>query len=474
MNSLPHRAALVFCLAFGVVASAQEVVPPLTFDEAEAVNSITEGRVLSTVSFLASDEMAGRDTPSRELTIAESYVAARFRGAGLEGLGPDGSYFQEASFPMVQPPATDATIQVEGSEDSTNLIVLTGPKDRLQLTGVVLAEPKALAATDPRIAIIDEVIVPPQAIQQPAKTMALLARRTRALEQKGVQVVLIRCQRNSVLRELAAKLQQTPTPNRAGLIPECGVLLVAADSELTNNTVTIDVDAQIADDAVVRNVVGVLRGNHEELRSEAVLISAHLDHIGRQQTGPDKINNGADDNATGVTTVLSLADAFAALESKPKRSVVFVTFWGEEKGLLGSKHFVEHPLWPLSSIVANINIEMVGRPETDARQKAWMTGWKHSNLGDVINTGSSRVGVEIFNREDVGEMLYTRSDNHPFAQKGVVAHSISAGSLHSDYHQPSDEWQKLDLPHMTKVIQGVFAGALVVASGDVEVKRTEK
>ena len=168
-----------------------------------------------------------------------------------------------------------------------------------------------------------------------------------------------------------------------------------------------------------------------------------------------------------MTAVVSLADAFARLKTKPRRSVVFVTFWGEEKGLLGSKHFVDNPLWPLSKIVANINIEMVGRPETDAREKAWMTGWKHSDLGSMMNSGSQRMGVEIFNRTDVGEMLYSRSDNYSFVKKGVVAHSFSAGSLHADYHQPSDEWEKLDIPHMTKVIQGLFAGALYVAEHQV-------
>ena len=155
------------------------------------------------------------------------------------------------------------------------------------------------------------------------------------------------------------------------------------------------------------------------------------------------------------------------MSDRPLRSVVFVTFWGEEKGLLGSKHFVDKPPWPLSKIAANINIEMVGRPETDAREKAWMTGWKHSNLGALMHAGSQRIGVEIFNRTDVGEMLYSRSDNYSFVRKGVVAHSFSAGSLHDDYHQPGDEWEKLDIPHMTRVIQGLFAGALYVADNPV-------
>ncbi len=168
-----------------------------------------------------------------------------------------------------------------------------------------------------------------------------------------------------------------------------------------------------------------------------------------------------------------MADAYSSLQTRPRRSVIFATFWGEEKGLLGSREFAKQPLWPLPEIVANINIEMVGRPEDDAREKAWMTGWSHSSLGPLMNDGSQRVGVEIFNRTDVGEMLYRRSDNYAFVQQGVVAHSFSAGSLHSDYHQPSDEWQKLDIPHMTKVIQGLFSGSLLVAERSERPEQTK-
>ena len=98
---------------------------------------------------------------------------------------------------------------------------------------------------------------------------------------------------------------------------------------------------------------------------------------------------------------------------------------------------------------------------------------EYSNLGSLMNAGASRVGVTIFDRSDVGEMLYTRSDNYSLVQKGVIAHSFSAGSLHPDYHQPSDEWEKLDIPHMTRVIQGLFAGTLSIADSDVEIMATK-
>jgi hypothetical protein len=115
---------------------------------------------------------------------------------------------------------------------------------------------------------------------------------------------------------------------------------------------------------------------------------------------------------------------------------------------------------------------MLGRPEENAEGKAWGTGWTRSNLGDQMAAGAARADVTIFYREDVSEMLYTRSDNYAFVQKGVIAHSFSAGSLHSDYHQPTDEVSRLNIPHMTRIIQGLFAGSLPIADGELTPSKT--
>jgi hypothetical protein len=411
--------------------------------------------------------MAGRDTPSRELTIASSYVASRFRGAGLEGPGPDGSYYQVHEFVTTTPPGTGAELIEDGGRVLPHLGVISGGPDFVEFTATVVDESTALAANSAEIVCLESLNIRPQAAEHPQLALAAAARRLRALQKKETKLALILCDSDSILPLAAERLLETPSPLTAGFTLECAVVLVSRDTNPVGKQLTVRIGAQRVQRNPVRNVVGILRGSDPELTREAVLISAHLDHIGGQFHGADRINNGADDNATGVTSVLSLADAFCRLNPRPKRSIIFATFWGEEKGLLGSRQFVEDPLWPLSQIVANINIEMVGRPEADARERAWMTGWKHSNLGPIMNVGSRRVGVEIFNRTDVGEMLYSRSDNYSFVRKGVIAHSFSAGSLHADYHQPSDEWEKLDIPHMTKVIQGLFAGALLIADSHI-------
>ena len=172
-----------------------------------------------------------------------------------------------------------------------------------------------------------------------------------------------------------------------------------------------------------------------------------------------------------MTAVVTLADAFGAMP-KPKRTLLFMTFWGEESGLLGSKQFVATPSWPLDKIVANVNIEMIGRPEPGANGKIWMTGWTESNLGVLMQQAATPFGVEIFEHPKFSAQLYRASDNFSFVDKGVIAHSFSAGSLHSDYHQPDDEWERLEIPHMTRVIQGLFMGSLPLSNGEVTPSKT--
>ena len=457
-------------LAFG---ADEPVVSPLTEDEQQAMDGVKQSEVLSTVAFLASDEMAGRNTPSRELDIASAYVAARFRGAGLEGLGPDSSYYQITELTQYLIAPGLAEISVAGSPVPSRGILFAG-ENAVALTAVVTNDQR-LDDVSGKVVVIDEFPLPPQAIDNPNMMLVTWARRIGPIASKGAAAILVRTADTSSLPEVAQRLKEKPLSLPPQFLVACPVVLIPADAKLDGD-VTITAPAREAIATPVKNVIGVLRGADPALAQEAVIISAHLDHIGQlpEERQGDLINNGADDNATGVTAVLTLADAFAQLGNRPQRSVIFMTFWGEEKGLLGSKYYAENPLWPLEKTVANINIEMIGRPEENAEGKTWGTGWNRSNLGQLMALGAARADVNVFHREDVSEMLYTRSDNYSLAQKGVIAHSFSAGSLHSDYHQPSDEVSKLNLPHMTRIIRGLFAGALPIVDGQLTPAKTEK
>ena len=451
-------------------AVANGSVSDLSADEQQAIDSIRESNTLATVSFLASDEMAGRQTPSPELNIASAFVAAQFRGAGLSGGGDDETFYQTHKLDLYRPGQQGLVVKdAEGNSVST-LGVLFGTDQEVSSTeGVVDPESDSAPEKFAGGVVVDEVQLRQEMVSNVGFVTAMWSRRITPLIKRGATCVFVRTKAESPLPALMKQRLKDPSPAARRFRIDCPIVLLAP-GESIGGVSKIVIPPRERVEIPVRNVIGVLNGSDPKLASEAIVFSAHLDHIGRASFGPDRVNNGADDNATGVTGVVSLAHAFSRLKTRPARSVIFMTFWGEEKGLLGSKHFADNPTWPLDGIVAQINLEMIGRPEPNAQGKAWMTGWSKSNLGTLMNQGSQRVGVEVFNHKQFGDMLYARSDNFPLARAGVVAHSFSAGSLHADYHQPTDEWEKLEIPHMTKVIRGIMAGALPIANNELTPK----
>jgi hypothetical protein len=456
-----HFGFVVGCCAIvfsSSAAIAQQGVP------AESIKVINESIVTSTVSFLASDEMRGRDTPSPELTIASSYVAARFLGAGLKGLGEDGSYYQNHEIKVAKVSAGSLSVKREGGTVATYGL-LSASDEEFEYQGKV----ERLTGDNANDEKFDGPVCIVAEKFQSRRDQSNFMRRLARLRENGATAILVQVDPDHRLVGMAsssgAPRMQTGRESNSGHV-------VLVEKGAVDGNYEISLPRQMKSTAVVRNVIGMIPGSDPELAKEAIIISAHLDHVGIKGNVGDVICNGADDNASGVTAVLSLADAFAAMPNGPKRSVIFMTFWGEEKGLLGSKHYVSNPVWPLEKTVANVNIEMIGRPEPGASGKCWSTGWDESDMSELMSVGAKEVGVLIFQHPQFsGDMLYRSSDNYPFAQKGVIAHSFSAGSLHEDYHMPGDESQKLNFRHMTKVIQGLFAGTLPMANGEVTPKK---
>lgn len=455
---------------FSVTAQEATSLNDLTEAEYAALKSVTEPSVRGTISFLSSDEMAGRDTPSKELTIASAYVASRLRAAGAEGLGPDGSFYLESTIDTIRTPSTGFTFAVAGADKPPRVALLNGAEKAFAYKGKIVV-PSAESPLPSQPIGDDEPSVVAISTSQPEgdgpPITFILRQQAARLKQLGFKALLVATPVESPLWDsaIAGTLEPRLDSGRGGF--SLPIILVEAAGFSPEQSVVLQVPEVVRGQAVVRNVAGVIRGSDPALAEEAMVFSAHLDHIGDNAPGEDTIYNGADDDASGVTAVLTLADAFGAMESPTKRSLIFMTFWGEERGLLGSKAFVEQSPWPLENVVANINIEMIGRPETGAENKMWMTGWDKSSLGSLVAQGSRRLGVETFEHPSFSARLYAASDNYSFVQKGVIAHSFSAGSLHQDYHQPSDEWQKLNLPHMTQIIRGLYAGTLPIANGTI-------
>ena len=425
------------------------------------LEEITEGRVTATISFLASDELAGRATGSTEFNIAASYVASRFRGAGLDGTLADGEFYHVTMKQLVRTPAGPVKLLGSDTQPIAHFGLLAAGPELMTYSGPIKAVD--LTSELPSSGLDGVVGGMMTGNAKGQRNLSQIVRMTKTLRDAGAKALLLGVASDSELIGLAREAQEKPRPENPRSRFAIPVLLVP-EQVLSTTSIELELPAAILSESPMRNVIGLLKGTDPVLSKEAILFTAHLDHLGVKPSSGDGIYNGADDDASGVTAVVMLADAFAKMPL-PKRSLLFMTFWGEESGLLGSKEFAETPAWPLDKILANVNIEMIGRPEAGARNKMWMTGWQESDLGTLMNDASQPFGVEIFNHPKLSAMLYRSSDNWSFAQKGVIAHSFSAGSLHSDYHQPDDEWDRLEIPHMTRVIQGIFAGSLPMAYG---------
>ncbi len=200
------------------------------------------------------------------------------------------------------------------------------------------------------------------------------------------------------------------------------------------------------------NAVGILRGSSTP--SEVILLTAHIDHLGQSATATaDTVYNGADDDASGTTAVLALAHLLAT-GPRPKRTIVFALFGSEEIGGFGNRAFLAHPPVPLSEIAANLEFEMIGRPDSAVPAGTlWLTGYDRSNLGPEL----AKHGAHLVNDPHPKEQFFQRSDNYALARQGIIAHTVSSFGLHHDYHQTSDEVRTIDFTHMTNAIASMIS-----------------
>jgi hypothetical protein len=228
-----------------------------------------------------------------------------------------------------------------------------------------------------------------------------------------------------------------------------------------------------------QNVVAVWKGSDPKLRDEYVALGAHYDHVGTTSTGSDRIFNGADDDGSGTTALLAMAEALARGQVKTRRSVLFVWHAGEERGLLGSRFFTSFPTVPLDRIVAQLNVDMIGRsraPGDDRAANARLTG-----PGEVYVIGSKMMSTELgelservnkgyldlsfnYKYDDPAdpERFFFRSDHYNYAKKGIPIIFYFSG-VHEDYHRASDEVSKIDFAKMEKVTRTIYATLLALA-----------
>jgi hypothetical protein len=213
------------------------------------------------------------------------------------------------------------------------------------------------------------------------------------------------------------------------------------------------------------NVIGVLRGSDPVLKDSIVLVDAHYDHLGISRNGPvrgDSIFNGADDDAAGTTAVIEIAKQLAN-GPRPKRTIVFAATTGEEVGLIGTRWYIAHPVFPLAAMQANLEIEMIGRPDSlsGGVGGAWLTGFERSTMGQMF----ADAGLRVYPDKRPDQQFFQRSDNIAFARAGIPAHTLSSFNMHTDYHQLTDEISRVDFVHMAGVINTAVRAVDILGNG---------
>jgi Peptidase family M28 len=497
-------AFLAFALASrGVPAQDKPPAPPLAADRLAAIDRISSDSLKGHLSFIASDLLEGRDTPSKGLDLAAEYIAAQFRRAGLEPVGDDG-YFQTANWESVEPDTTSFRFELASdgktiSIDRDNVILLRAGGLDVLPTAVYKADLKTLAQLDPEQIAGKVVLVEVPTFANPGAGDPVVAQIRGGLamlgQSKAAFVVSINkrprpaANPGGLLGGVGNRRLLDPKVPRSEPIERPGPPQVTVyDSKLADlfdalplganpAVASLHLGAPIHKAVKLRNVAGLLRGSDPALKDTCVMVTAHYDHVGvRGPEGTDRIYNGANDDGSGTVSVIELASALGSLKERPKRSILFVTFFGEEKGLLGSRYYGKNPIFPVEKTVADVNLEQVGRTDdTEGPQvgAACLTGFGYSDVSKVFVAAGEAEGVKVYRHPRNSDAYFGRSDNQALADLGVPAHTLCVAFQYPDYHGPADHWDKVDYANMAKVDRMVARALLTLADDPNEPKWDE-
>lgn len=488
-------------LAFASPLILALTVPALA--SAETVPAITGEAIRADIGFLADDLLEGRDAGTRGYDIAARYVAARFETLGLQQAVPD-SWYQPVTLAVAQlDKGTTPSLTIDGKRFTDDVAIgAFGRELKQSLSGQAVFVGYGLKSDREKIddyAGLDlhgkyAVALAGSPVGMPSEVGAHLAAEKSLAAQEAGAIGLITIPSDAFLArtpwEKLRERAQSPTvswldregqpyvrtPGIRGtayadaaaaeaLLAGSGRTLATIRAQAAKKggrprgfalkpTIRLDRASSVAT-APSRNVLAVLPGSNPALKGEYVLLMAHLDHLGIKDSakGPDKIYNGAMDNASGVATMLAVAKAFAESGQRPKRSILFAAVTAEEDGLLGSQFLARNPVLPAGAkLVGVVNLDMPIL--TYDFQDVVAFGAEHSTLGPIVEKAAKAEGVSLSPDPLPAEGLFTRSDHYRFVQEGVPAVFLMTGFagpgkeafehfLKTDYHQPSDQ---LSLP----------------------------
>lgn len=413
-----------------------------------------EKSVRAHMEFLASDAMRGRGSGTEDELRAGVYFGSLMESYGVEPAGDEDATGRKTflqTIETVRRPVTSATLSYpSGRLESGRQFVV------LRMTGFFKGPLKKIAidgAPDPgSVALVR---------WRTAEDRQGVMQKLQALSKAGASGIIV--EETEQWRSQWQNLTSRPLAlsSTEGIVPEnLNVIVVDKESAGALSALVDGTEIEFAGtlgDPIVRrtwNAVGRIVGRDPKLRSETVLLSAHMDHLGVRPAapGPDKIFNGADDDASGCTAVIELARQLAR-GPRPRRTVYFAFFGSEEAGGTGSQYFVGTLPFPKEKLVANLQFEMLGRPDEKVKPgELWLTGYERSDLGVTL----AGRGAKLVADPHPDQNFFQRSDNYTLARKGIVAHTVSSFGLHKDYHQASDESATIDFRHLTVSIASMF------------------
>jgi hypothetical protein len=507
-----HRMRRSLLLLAFIAAPLAAQTRPETRSEASvlaAAATISEADYYRRILVLADDSMGGRGTPSRGLETAAAYIASEFRRFGLRPGGDSGTFFQRYRIERAAPDSTSYAMVVGGGIHShwmagVDMIQVNGPADGRPISGPVvlmIGLPTDSARPFGDVPLNGAIVVQVVGWQAWVRSGPdqLLARAAAAGAKGWILVPdmsaaaigqFFRSRMRPPLR-VASGGDQNALPAVVLRDSAAVALLQAAGAPLASQrtpgtafsvrplpgfTATMELRRTLLEATSAPNVIGVLEGSDPQLRSEYVFFTSHMDAVGVpgvgldcRGAGADSICNGADDDASGTSGILELAEAYATLNPRPRRSLVFMTVSGEERGLWGSDYYAEHPTLPLANTVADLNIDMIGRYYNN--QPGWrdtivVIGKEHSSLGAVANAVTQwhpELHMRLIDDLWPQERFYYRSDHYNFARKGVPILFFFNG-VHPDYHRVSDSPDRIDAEKAARIVNMVFYIGLDVAN----------
>jgi hypothetical protein len=532
--------ALPTALAQRKSAPAKPASAPAAFAN-RAVYTISADQLRTYLTFIASDEMEGRDTPSRGLDTVAKFIALNLTRWGFKPAGDDGTFFQKIALrrDQIDPAHTSAEINGQkftaGDDFLPNTIAatITGPLvyvgrgwivqskniddykgiDVKGKTMVVFGQglPQGVTQADFRGAPPNTVFNPATYAQTHGAKAILTILNPGAGQSWDAQRQRAMQPGRAVVEKFQAQASATGAPPRNVAVPNVVISPKMATALLDGEKFdlpTITSRAQTADPVapfdlnanknvsvtiglapahvMTQNVVAVWEGADPKLKDEYVAVGAHYDHIGVagsgqcQAIGSDTICNGADDDGSGTTAVLGMAEAISHAKQKPKRSILFVWHCGEEKGLWGSQYFTDYPTIPLDHVVAQLNIDMIGRSKKDGDtnpRNAELTGpnaiyvigstMMSTELGALsmqVNKSFLNLNYDVrYDDPKDPNRFFFRSDHYNYARKGIPIIFFFDG-VHEDYHRAGDEPQKIDYEKMEKVARTIYMTLWEVAN----------